>query len=397
MSSMAIGSLKTSEAPGDPMVSENLELRRVSMFYGRQQVLHDINLTVSQGEFVAIMGPSGCGKTTLLRVIAGLEGIAAGSVVLQGEPITQRPVHRRNTPMVWQSFALFPHLNVRQNIAFGLTLGPHRKAEVRHKVKTMAAVMHLEELLDRRISQLSGGQKQRVAIARALITEPPILLLDEPMSALDPHLRMRMQGELKRLQQSLGISFVYVTHNQNEAFSMADRIVVMNQGRIEQVGSPAELYTQPNTHFVAEFVGNNNLFDGQVVMINGTTVTVQCPQGMMQSCSDVSHALGDPVTVVVPADRIALTPHPHPSENTAATNTLQASLWGREFLGSQVLYLLATATGHEVRVIRQEALSQSLDTPSMLNFTCPGAPRIRFCWRMETKTDSSYAPTYHPP
>ena len=357
--SMATAPAKTSAAPMD---SQSLELRQVAKFYGNQQVLHDIDLTVRQGEFVAIMGPSGCGKTTLLRVIAGLEGIAAGSVVLQGEAITQRPVHRRNTPMVWQSFALFPHLNVRQNIAFGLTLGKHRKGEVRQKVQRMAALMHLEELLDRRISQLSGGQKQRVAIARALITEPPILLLDEPMSALDPHLRVRMQGELKRLQQSLGISFFYVTHNQNEAFSMADRIVVMNQGRIEQVGTPATIYNQPATHFVAEFVGNNNLFDGQVTAVNDTGVTVQCPQGMMQAQSDYQpdgqHAPGDSVTVVVPADRIALTHQPTP-----ATNTLKAILRGREFLGSQVIYLLETVTGHEVRVIRQEALSQSLATP----------------------------------
>ncbi|MEM6252186.1 MAG: ABC transporter ATP-binding protein [Cyanobacteria bacterium P01_D01_bin.156] len=338
--------------------SQDLELRQISKFYGQQQVLHDINLTVKQGEFVAIMGPSGCGKTTLLRIIAGLEGIASGAIVLQGQEITQLPVNRRNTPMVWQNFALFPHLNVRKNIAFGLTLSKHRKAEVRQQVQRMAALMHLEELLDRRISQLSGGQKQRVAIARSLITAPPILLLDEPMSALDPHLRVRMQGELKRLQQSLGISFFYVTHNQNEAFSMADRIVVMNRGRIEQVGTPAEIYNQPATHFVAEFVGNNNLFDGQVTEINGTVVTVQCPQGKIQTISDRPHGLGDTVTVVVPADRITLSVQPG-----ALGNTIQATLRGREFLGSQLIYLLETGTGYEVQVIRQEAFSQSLDIP----------------------------------
>ncbi|MEM9809172.1 MAG: ABC transporter ATP-binding protein, partial [Cyanobacteria bacterium P01_D01_bin.56] len=238
------------------------------------------------------------------------------------------------------------------------TLGKHRKAEVQQKVQRMAALMHLEELLDRRISQLSGGQKQRVAIARALITEPPILLLDEPMSALDPHLRVRMQGELKRLQQSLEISFFYVTHNQNEAFSMADRIVVMNGGRIEQVGTPTEIYNQPATHFVAEFVGNNNLFDGQVTDINGTTITVQCPQGKLQTMSDQPHTLGDNVTVVVPAERITLATRPDMLDNT-----IQATLRGREFLGSQLIYLLETATGHEIQVIRQEAFSQSLDIP----------------------------------
>lgn len=341
-----------------PAVSQDLELRQVCQRYGTQQVLHNINLNVRQGQFVAIMGPSGCGKTTLLRVIAGLEGLASGAVILRGEDITQRPVNRRNTPLVWQNFALFPHLNVRQNIAFGLTLGQHRPPAVRQKVQTMAALVHLEDLLDRRISQLSGGQKQRVAIARALITEPPILLLDEPMSALDPHLRVRMQGELKRLQQSLGISFIYVTHNQNEAFSMADRIVVMNRGQIEQVGTPAEIYTQPATHFVAEFVGNNNLFDGQVIAVSGSTVGVQCPSGKLQACADRHHAPGDRVTVVVPADRITLTTASGPADNT-----IQATLRGREFMGSQVIYLLETATGHEVRVIRQETFSQSLNMP----------------------------------
>ncbi|NEQ53352.1 MAG: ABC transporter ATP-binding protein [Leptolyngbya sp. SIO3F4] len=355
VSSMAMAPPKVDAASE---VSQDLELRQISKFYGQQQVLHDINLTVKQGEFVAIMGPSGCGKTTLLRIIAGLEGIAAGAVVLQGQEITQRPVNRRNTPMVWQNFALFPHLNVRKNIAFGLTLGKHRKRDVRQKVQRMAALMHLEELLDRRISQLSGGQKQRVAIARALITEPPILLLDEPMSALDPHLRVRMQGELKRLQQSLGISFFYVTHNQNEAFSMADRIVVMNGGRIEQVGTPAEIYNQPATHFVAEFVGNNNLFDGQVTEINDAMITVQCPQGKIHTLSDQPHALGDTVTVVVPADRITLAAQPD-----ALGNIIQATLRGREFLGSQMIYLLETTPGYEVQVIRQEAFSQSLDVP----------------------------------
>lgn len=335
--------------------AEDLKLCQISKFYGPLQVLYNISLTVKQGEFVAIMGPSGCGKTTLLRIIAGLEGISSGAIRLRGDEITRLPVNERNTPMVWQNFALFPHLNVRQNIAFGLTLGKHRKAEVNQKVQTIAALMHLEELLERRISQLSGGQKQRVAIARALITEPPILLLDEPMSALDPHLRVRMQGELKRLQQTLGISFIYVTHNQNEAFSMADRVVVMNRGHIEQIGTPAEIYTQPATHFVAEFVGNNNLFDGEVTEVDAATITVQCPQGKIRAHAEQARSPGDSVTVVVPADRITLTP-----ESKQRENTIQATLRGREFMGSQVIYFLETATGHEVRVIRQELFSQSL-------------------------------------
>ncbi|MBD3886670.1 ABC transporter ATP-binding protein [Phormidium tenue FACHB-886] len=343
--------------------SHNLEICGVSKQFGPVTVLDNIHLSVKAGEFIAIMGPSGCGKTTLLRIIAGLEGMTSGEIRLQERDITYLPVHRRNTPMVWQSFALFPHLNVQQNIVFGLTLMAHRKAEVKRKVREVAVMLHLESLLDRRISQLSGGQKQRVAIARALITEPKILLLDEPMSALDPHLRVRMQGELKRLQQSLGISFIYVTHNQNEAFSMADRVVVMNGGRIEQVGTPADIYSRPATHFVAEFVGNNNLFDGEVTSVSQDKVTVSCPQGTMQALwREQPHQVGDRVTIVVPAERVALAPLEDSAENRLE-NKIDATLRGFEFMGSQVIYFLETDTGYEVRMIRQEAFDHSLAIP----------------------------------
>jgi spermidine/putrescine transport system ATP-binding protein len=340
------------------MATHDLELVNISKAYGALSVLDQINLRVEAGEFIAIMGPSGCGKTTLLRVIAGLEGVSGGQVLLQGKDITALPVNRRNTPLVWQSFALFPHLKVRQNIAFGLTLASFPKSEINRRVEEMAVMLNLEPLLDRRISQLSGGQKQRVAIARSLVTKPNILLLDEPMSALDPHLRVRMQGELKRLQQTLGISFFYVTHNQNEAFSMADRVVVMNQGRIEQIGPPAEIYNAPATHFVAEFVGNNNLFDGEVVANDGRTIQIRCPQGLIQApVRQRSHPVGDRVTVVVPADRLAI------AAGGIADNHLQATLRAKEFIGSQVIYFLETRTGHEVKLIQQQSFSDSMQVP----------------------------------
>ncbi|HEY9621031.1 MAG TPA: ABC transporter ATP-binding protein [Crinalium sp.] len=354
---MAIAQAQTH--PATHASTHNLELVNICKHYGSLTVLNSINLNVKAGEFVAIMGPSGCGKTTLLRVIAGLEGVSSGQVLLQGNDITQLPVNRRNTPLVWQSFALFPHLNVRQNIAFGLTLKPHSKAEVRQQVQDIAQMLNLEPLLDRRISQLSGGQKQRVAIARSLITKPNILLLDEPMSALDPHLRIRMQGELKRLQQALKISFFYVTHNQNEAFSMADQVVVMNQGKIEQIGSPSEIYNDPATHFVAEFVGNNNLFDGEVIELNHQTMRIRCPQGVIAApYRNRSHHIGDRVTVVVPADRMAIA-----STSTAIENSIRATLRAREFIGSQVIYFLETSAGHEVKLIQQQSLNDSLSVP----------------------------------
>lgn len=340
------------------MSTHNLELVNIYKRYGALTVLDDINLNVRAGEFIAIMGPSGCGKTTLLRVIAGLDGVSDGQVLLQGQDITALPVNKRNTPLVWQSFALFPHLNVRENMAFGLAIARTPKADIQQRVQEMAVMLNLEPLLDRRISQLSGGQKQRVAIARSLVTKPNILLLDEPMSALDPHLRVRMQGELKRLQQALGISFFYVTHNQNEAFSMADRVVVMNQGRIEQIGSPAEIYNAPATHFVAEFVGNNNLFDGEVVATSGQTIHIRCPLGIIQApMRQRQHPVGDRVTVVVPADRMAIT------DGSPTENSIKATLRAKEFIGSQVIYFLETNTGQEIKLIQQQSLNDSLRVP----------------------------------
>jgi len=359
--------------------THDLELVNIVKHYGVLTVLDNINLSIKAGEFVAIMGPSGCGKTTLLQVIAGLKEVSSGQVLLQGNDITDLPVNKRNTPLVWQNFALFPHLNVRQNIAFGLMLVRHSKVEVQQRVQEMALMLNLESLLDRRISQLSGGQKQRVAIARALITKPNILLLDEPMSALDPHLRVRMQGELKRLQQALNISFFYVTHNQNEAFSMADKVVVMNQGRIEQIGSPSAIYNHPATHFVAEFVGNNNLFDGEVAEVNGQRVQIRCVQGMIQALrGDRTYRVGERVTAVVPADRMMFRTG---SEATGATsdtlpeNCIQATLRGKEFIGSQVIYLLETATGQEIKLIQQQSLDDSLSIP--VNYD------LQLSWRIE--------------
>ena len=339
-------------------ITDTLKLQGIAKCLGSQAILQAINLTVKSGEFVAIIGPSGCGKTTLLRLITGLETLSAGRIVWQGKDITEAPVHQRHIPMVWQSFALFPHLKVRRNIGFGLTLKPHSKAEVRRRVEEVAAMVRLTELLDRRIDQLSGGQKQRVAIARALVTQPQLVLLDEPMSALDAHLRVRMQGELKRLQQSLGLSFIYVTHNQNEAFAMADRVVVMNQGRIEQIGSPTEIYTRPATHFVAEFVGHNNLFDGEIIQVSPNTLTVRWRQGNIQAQrSERAHRIGEKVTIVVPADKLATV------SQSSTQNSLKAVLRGREFMGSQVSYCLETVTGREIKMIRQESFRDSLAIP----------------------------------
>jgi spermidine/putrescine transport system ATP-binding protein len=333
----------------------DLELRGIAKNFGDFVALEHVDLSIERGEFVAIMGPSGCGKTTLLRIVAGLESMSSGRLFLRGQDISALPVHKRSTRLVWQNFALFPHLNVRQNIAFGLTLGRHDKAAVKARVAEIADLVQLGQFLDRRVSQLSGGQKQRVAIARALVTEPEILLLDEPLSALDAHLRIRMQSEMKRLQQRLGLSFLYVTHNQSEAFSMADRVVVMNKGRIEQFGPPEEIYTRPKTHFVAEFVGSNNIFDGKVVDVQGGLIRVQCADAIVSAAAgDRPPGRGSTVSLVVQADKVRSKP-----SGVAAENSLAAVLSGREFTGSQVIYYLETPSGVEVKMVAQEPFSQA--------------------------------------
>ncbi len=338
----------------------DLELRGVSKSFGGHTAVEALDLTVERGEFVAIMGPSGCGKTTLLRIIAGLEAAETGTIRLRGRPVEDLPVHKRSTRLVWQTYALFPHLNVRQNIAFGLTLQKHGKAAIAAKVAAIAEMVQLTEFLDRRVTRLSGGQKQRVAIARALVTEPEILLLDEPLSALDAHLRVRMQGEMKRLQQKLGISFIYVTHNQSEAFSMADRVVVMNKGHVEQIGTPQEVYSRPMTRFVAEFVGTNNILQGTVAEVGEEVAAIDCAVGRVYATLSPRSLVrgtritaGETVSLVVQAGKMRRQPRGGRFENRIA-----AVLTDREFTGSQVIYYLKTSDDSELRMIAQEPFEQ---------------------------------------
>ena len=336
----------------------DLEVRGIAKRFGAVVAIERVDMDVQRGEFVAIMGPSGCGKTTLLRIIAGLEKADAGTLLLRGEDIGDVPVHKRSTRLIWQDYSLFPFLNVRKNIEFGLTLKRHDKKDVRRKVEAVAEQVHLTPLLSRRIGQLSGGEKQRVAIARALVTEPEILLLDEPLSSLDAHLRIKVQSELTVLQRELDISFVYVTHNQSEAFAMADRVVVMNKGVVEQIGRPAEIYNRPATHFVAEFVGANNLFEGRVSEVAGGTVVVDCSHGAVRIAghgSDLER--GAAVELVVQADKLR-----RRQAGDDGRNTIRAALKGREFTGSQVIYHLETAQGVEVKMVLQEPFTEGEGT-----------------------------------
>ncbi len=248
-----------------------LELRNLKKsFTAGEAVLSGISLTIEKGEFVTLLGASGCGKTTTLRIIAGLEQPDEGSVWLEGQNVTDLEPNQRDVNTVFQNYALFPHMNVADNIGYGLKIRKVPKAEIREKVKKMLELVQLEGFEKRKPSELSGGQRQRVAIARALANNPRVLLLDEPLGALDLQLRRTMQLELKRLQKKLGITFIYITHDQEEAINMSDRIVVMNQGRFEQIGTPDEIYNHPKTSYVATFVGNANILRGSLVGMEGT-------------------------------------------------------------------------------------------------------------------------------
>lgn len=236
-----------------------IELVEIEKHFSDQTVVYPLNLKIHEGEFLTILGPSGCGKTTLLRMIAGFEQATNGDIIIDNKNVTDVPAYQRNINMVFQHYALFPHMTVAENIGFGLKMKKVPTAEATQRIDEAVALTRLNELVDRKPSQLSGGQQQRVAIARAIVNNPKVLLLDEPLGALDLQLRKDLQIELKHLQKKLGITFVYVTHDQEEAMAMSDRIVVMNGGRVEQLGTPYEIYHHPKSLFVATFIGENNI------------------------------------------------------------------------------------------------------------------------------------------
>jgi spermidine/putrescine transport system ATP-binding protein len=340
------------------MTEALLTLDKVAKSYGPVPAVRGIDLAIAKGEFVAIMGPSGCGKTTTLRMIAGLETPTAGEIRLRERRMNEVKPWERDTPLVWQSLALFPFLSVRRNVEFGLKMrgidGPARRQRALQWIERLG----IAELAERSVDTLSGGQRQRVALARALVTEPEILLLDEPMSALDAHLVVRMQAELIRLHRQLGITFFYVTHNQSEAFAMANRVVIMNNGRIEQVGPAKQVYRNPATRFVAEFVGTNNILAGQVERVAGGEAAVATSIGSFLASLRPGQAVaaGDRVDYVVGADGLTLA-----GDGERRANLLSASLVSEQFIGATVTLFVEAAGGVELRVQQPQRSVAGLD------------------------------------
>jgi spermidine/putrescine transport system ATP-binding protein len=312
----------------------DVRLDHVTKRFGDVVAVDDVTLEIEQGTFFALLGPSGCGKTTTLRMIGGFDEPDAGTIYLGERPVSGLPPYRRDTNTVFQSYALFPHLTVFENVAFGLRRRRVRKPELRPRVEEMLRLVGLAGMGGRRPRQLSGGQQQRVALARALVNHPRVLLLDEPLGALDLKLRKQMQLELKRIQHELGFTFVHVTHDQEEAMTMADAIAIMNEGRIEQLGPPSELYERPRTAFVAGFLGISNLLDGEVtgdgaVRLDGGG-EVRVPSGALDG-------RGRRVAVGIRPEKIALGP--------SDVNTLAGTVTERVYIGVSTQYIVETAAG----------------------------------------------------
>ncbi|WP_193368666.1 ABC transporter ATP-binding protein [Pelagibius marinus] len=325
-------------------------LRQVIKRYGNFTAVEPMDLNVEPGAFVTLLGPSGCGKTTTLRMVAGLAAPSGGDILIKGSRVNEVPIHKRNLGIVFQNYALFPHKNIFDNVAFGLKYRKVPKAEIAERVARALELVQLPQMADRFPNQLSGGQQQRIALARAIVVEPDVLLLDEPLSALDANLREDMRVELKKIQHQLGITTIFVTHDQSEALAMSDKIVVMNKGRIEQEGSPEEVYARPRSEFVARFLGNSNLLDGTITAHNGSSLSVEVG-GLGQVEADANGAAvpqdGQPVRLVVRAEKLHLSTEPSGEPGATRMNGRVDTV---DYQGQAARYFV-TVGAHSLQVI----------------------------------------------
>ncbi len=339
----------------------DVELRKVFKVFNGETAVRGIDLEIHQGEFFSILGPSGCGKTTTLRMIAGFEEPTGGEVLIRGKSMAHVPPYRRPVNTVFQSYALFGHMTVWDNVAFGLRLQKCSKSELMQRVGEALQLVKMENFARRYPMQLSGGQQQRVALARALVNRPTVVLLDEPLGALDLKLRKEMQMELSNLHRELGVTFVMVTHDQEEALSLSDRIAVMNMGRIEQIGSPSEIYEHPQTAFVADFIGDTNLFQGQVESSDRGLLQVLTAQGLkfwVKPSASWTESPANEVVVSVRPEKIQVGNR----EATDAVNCCEGILQTVMYLGTHVHYVVALENGDAVTVMQP---NRSIDLPEL--------------------------------
>ncbi|WP_110517382.1 ABC transporter ATP-binding protein [Herpetosiphon llansteffanensis] len=319
-----------------------VELDHVTKEFRGSTAVRDVSLKIADGEFFSLLGPSGCGKTTLLRMIAGFENPSSGDIYIEGELMGETPANQRDVNTVFQSYALFPHMSVAENVAFGLHMKKINKADVATRVKQALDMVQLHAFGERRPKQLSGGQQQRVALARALINEPEVLLLDEPLAALDLKLRKEMQLELKSIQQRLGITFIFVTHDQEEALTMSDRIAVMELGKVLQVGQPTEIYERPKTRFVADFIGECNFIDGTVMAVENGAVTLETTGGVrVVGTGMFPVAAGDHAVLAVRPEKVRLVEGQQPQ----GTNVFAAIVERVAYIGSDTRIIVRLPDG----------------------------------------------------
>ena len=322
-----------------------VQLEGVNKYFGKNHVVKNLNLSVEGGEFLTLLGSSGCGKTTTLRMIAGFEEPTSGSILVEGQAVEEKEPFERNVNTVFQSYALFPHKTIYDNVAYGLKMKKVPKTEIARRVKEIMALVQLTGFEERYPSQLSGGQKQRVAIARALINRPRVLLLDEPLGALDLKLRKQMQLELKRLQRKLNITFIYVTHDQEEALTMSDRIAVMHDGILDQLGTPEEIYEQPRTKFVATFIGETNIFEGNIKELAMGRVAVRIENGVIRGCG-YGFSRNEYITVSVRPEKMKFSAAP------VKGFQLEAQVKDYVYAGSVVKCIAVLQNGMEIKMDR---------------------------------------------